>query len=112
MAKISTPPNMVEDQFMFGAVTGVASGQKEKNHSGIKKMMEMMFRGMPSLPRDHLRGGSASPRNRLASTHPMVMMYEVRMETLPHELMALRAVDEPRLMQARREVTMTEMKTA
>lgn len=41
----------------------------------------------------------------------MVMMYEVRIETLPHELMAFSAVEEPRLIQAIREVTTRETPT-
>jgi hypothetical protein len=36
MAMINTPPNIVEDQFMFCGVTGVAKGQNAKNQSGIK----------------------------------------------------------------------------
>lgn len=96
---------------MVSAVTGTPSGQKAKIHTGRRKRIEMTFRKSPNFPKDHLRGGSSSPLRRLAMTHPMVMMYEVRIETHPHELMALSAVDEPRLMQAIMEVTKMERPT-
>ena len=42
----------------------------------------------------------------------MVTMYDVVIETLPQELIAFRAVVEPRLMQAIREATTSETPTA
>lgn len=41
----------------------------------------------------------------------MVMKYDVRIETPPRELIALRAVEEPRLMQESRDVTTKETTT-
>jgi hypothetical protein len=40
------------------------------------------------------------------------MKYEERIETPPRELMAFKAVESPRLMQASKELTTTETKTA
>ena len=42
----------------------------------------------------------------------MVMMYEVSIDTLPQELIAFRAVVDPRLMQAMSELTTRETATA
>ena len=65
---------MTDDQFIFSGVTGRASGQKEKNHSGMRKRIEVMLMIIPYLPRDHLRGGRGSPRLRLRTKQPMVMI--------------------------------------
>ena len=97
---------------MDTGVTGVPSGQNEKNHMGERNIIDTMFRSIPYFPRDHLLGGRGSPRSRLTRRQPIVMIYDVVIETLPHELMAFRAVVEPRLMQAIRELTRSETPTA
>jgi len=66
----------------------------------------------PNLPSDHLLGGRGAPKRRLWIRHPMVMKYEPRIDTPPRELMAFRAVEEPRLMHARRELTKKDRHTA
>ena len=65
---------MVDDQFIDTGVTGLPSGQKEKNHNGRRKRIETTLMIIPNLPRDHLRAGRASPRIRLRTRQPMVMM--------------------------------------
>jgi hypothetical protein len=63
---------------------------------------------MPKRPRDHLRGGKGSPLSSFSRTQPIVTMYDVRIETLPQDLMAFKAVVDPRSMQARRELISNE----
>lgn len=106
------PPNIVEDQFILTALTGVASGQNAKNHTGAKNSTAAILIGKPNLPNDHLRGGKGHPRVLLQMRQLMVMKYELRMETPPRELIALRAVEEPRLMHARRVQMTSDTHTA
>jgi hypothetical protein len=106
------PPNIVEDQFMVAAVTGVASGQNAKNQTGARNKRDAMLMYKPNLPRDHRRGGRGRPLSRLHTRQLIVMKYDERIETPPSELMAFRAVEEPRLMHASKELTTTETQTA
>jgi hypothetical protein len=106
------PPNIVEDQFIVPDVTGVASGQKAKNQTGARNKSDAMLIAKPTLPSDHRRGGRGFPETRLQTRQLIVMKYEERIETPPRELMAFNAVEEPRLMQASKELTTTETKTA
>jgi len=71
-----------------------------------------MLMARPNLPNDHLRGGRGAPKRRLWIRQPMVMKYEPRIDTPPSELMALRAVEEPRLMHASRELMKNDRHTA
>jgi hypothetical protein len=112
MAKINTPPKIADDQFILAGVTGIARGQKLKNQSGRQNKIEMMFNAMPKRPRDHLRGGKDSPLSPFSRTQPIVTMYDVRIETLPQESMAFKAVVDPRSMQARRELISSETNRA
>ena len=105
-------PNIVEDQFIVAAVTGIASGQNAKNQTGIKNKRAAMLMAMPNLPRDHRRGGRGAPVARLQTRQLIVMKYDERIETPPRELIAFRAVEEPRFMQASRELTTRETQTA
>ena len=59
------PANIVEDQFMDAAVTGVASGQNAKNQRGTRNMRAAILMPRPYLPSDHRRDGSGGPRTRL-----------------------------------------------
>lgn len=107
------PPNIVEDQFIVAAVTGVASGQNAKNQIGARNIRDaMLIMAMPNLPSDHRRGGKGGPATRLQTRQLIVMKYDERIETPPRELIALRAVEEPRLMQASKELTTRETQTA
>jgi len=105
-------PNIVEDQFIVAAVTGVASGQNAKNQTGAKNTSAAMLIASPNLPSDHLRGGSGGPEILRQTRQLMVMKYDERIETPPRELMAFRAVEEPRLMQESNELTTRETPTA
>lgn len=104
--------NMILDQFIVAAVTGVASGQNSKNHNANRGSTAIIFMSNPYLPNDHLHGGSGSPYRRRHIIQPIVTMYDVRIATLPSELMALRATEEPKLMHARSEETTKETATA
>jgi hypothetical protein len=106
------PPNIVEDQFIFWGVTGVASGQNAKNQTGTRNKSDTMLMAKPNLPSDHRRGGRGGPATRLQMRQLIVMKYDVRIETPPRELMAFRVVEEPRLMQASKELTTRETQTA
>jgi len=105
-------PNIAEDQFIFDAVVGVASGQHAKNQIGARNIREAMLMERPYLPSDHRRGGRGGPAVRLQMRQLIVMKYDERIDTPPSELIAFRAVDEPRLMQASRELTTRETHTA
>lgn len=70
---MSVPPNMVLDQFMFDAVTGVASGQNAKKIIGMRNRSAAMLMKRPALPKDHRRGGKGGPRSRRWTTQLMVM---------------------------------------
>jgi hypothetical protein len=106
------PPNIVEDQFIVVAVTGVASGQNAKNQIGVRNISAAMLMARPNLPNDHRRGGKGGPLSRLQTRQLIVIKYDVRIETPPRELIAFRAVEEPRLMQASKELTTRETQTA
>ena len=106
------PPNIVEDQFIFSGVTGLASGQNEKNQTGTRNNRAAMLMARPNLPNDHRRAGRGRPATRLQTRQLIVMKYDVRIETPPRELIAFRAVEEPRLMQASKELTTRETQTA
>jgi hypothetical protein len=106
------PPNIVDDQFILPEVTGVASGQNEKNQTGARNQSDAILIAMPNLPSDHRRGGRGFHETRLQIRQLIVMKYEERIETPPRELMAFKAVESPRLMQASIELTTTETKTA
>jgi hypothetical protein len=106
------PPNIVEDQFIVAAVTGVASGQNAKNQTGARNKRAAMLMAMPNLPSDHRRGGRGRPETRLQMRQLIVMKYDERIETPPRELIAFSAVEEPRLMQASKELTTRETHTA
>ena len=106
------PPNIAELQFMLEATTGLASGQNSKNKSGVKNSSAAMLIGSPNRPKDHLRGGRGSPYNLRHTRQPIVSIYEQRMATPPSELIAFKAVVEPRLMQARRDVITRDVSTA
>lgn len=106
------PPNIVEDQFIVAAVTGVESAQNAKNQIGARNKRDAMLMAMPKLPSDHRRGGRGRPATRLQTRQLIVMKYDVRIETPPRELIAFRAVEEPRLMQASKELTTRETQTA
>lgn len=56
-----TPTNITLDQFMFSAVTGIASGQNSKKNSGRMNISAAMLIGSPNLPKDQRRGGRGSP---------------------------------------------------
>ena len=62
---------------------------------------EYMFSGKPHLPRDHRLGGRPnSSDGRVLSKRRMIieaieMVYENRIETVPRELKALKAVYDP-----------------
>lgn len=107
-----TLPNIVEDQFIVEALTGVARGQNAKNQRGNRNISEPTLIARPNLPSDHLRGGKGAPLSRLQTRQLMVMKYDVRIATPPRELMAFKAVDEPRLMHAIKELTTTDTLTA
>jgi len=61
----------------------------------VVKHSDMMLSGRPHLPRDHRLVGSGAPKSRRQIRQPIVMVYENRMETVPSELKALKAVYEP-----------------
>ena len=107
-----TLPNIVDDQFILSAVTGVASGQKAKNQRGTRNSREPILIASPNLPSDHLLGGKGGPQSRLQTKQLMVIKYDVKIATPPSELMAFRAVEEPRLIHAIKELTTTETETA
>jgi hypothetical protein len=86
------PTNIVEDQFMFAAVTGVASGQKMKNQIGAKNTRDAMLMAKPYFPSDQRRGGNGGPQSLLQTRLPIVIMYDERIETPPRELIAFIAV--------------------
>jgi hypothetical protein len=106
------PPNIVEDQFMFWGVTGMASGQNAKNQTGARNKRDAMLMYKPYLPSDHRRGGRGRPARRLHTRQLMVMKYDERIATPPSELMAFKATEDPRFMHASRELTTTETQTA
>jgi hypothetical protein len=106
------PPNIVEDQFIVAPVTGVASGQKAKNQTGIRNNRETMLIASPNLPRVQRRAGRGRHLIRLHTRQLIVMMYEDRIDTPPRELMAFKAVEEPRLMYASKELTTSDTQTA
>lgn len=106
------PPNIVEAQFIFSGVGWLARGQNAKNQIGTKNIRAPMLIKMPNLPNDHLRGGRGGPAIRLQMRQLIVMKYDERIETPPRELIAFKAVEEPRLMQASKEQTTTETQTA
>ena len=103
---------MVEDQFIVAAVVGVASGQNANSQTGARNNRAAMLIAKPNLPKDHRLGGRGRPETRLQTRQLMVMKYDERIETPPRELMAFRAVEEPRLMHASKELTTTETQTA
>jgi hypothetical protein len=105
-------PNIIEDQFIFEAVTGVASGQNTKNQRGVRNISAATLIARPNLPNDHRRGGNGGPLSRLQTRQLIVIKYDVRIETPPRELIAFRAVEEQRLMQASKELTTRETQTA
>jgi len=72
-AKRMTPPNIAEDQFIVAAVTGVASGQNEKNQIGARKQRAPMLTARPYLPSDHRRAGSGPPFRRYQTKQLMVI---------------------------------------
>ena len=102
---------MVDDQFIVSAVTGLARGQKAKNHRGVSHISAIILIARPNLPRDHRRGGKGGPLSRLEIRQPIVIKYDVKTETLPRELIAFSAVVEPRLMQESNEVITNETPT-
>ena len=67
------PPNMVDDQFMVSGVTGVASGQKAKNHKGVRNISAATLIASPNLPNDQRLGGNGGPDNRLQTKQPIVI---------------------------------------
>jgi len=71
-----------------------------------------MLMAIPSLPSDHLYGGRVCSVARLQTRQLMVMKYDVIIETLPRELIAFRAVDEPRLMHPSKVPTTRETESA
>lgn len=71
-----------------------------------------MLMAKPNLPSDHRRDGRGGPATLLQMRQLMVMEYDERIETPPRELMAFRAVEEPRLMQESRELTTRDTQTA
>jgi hypothetical protein len=56
---------------------------------------ETILRGNPARPSDRLLAGSGAPQSRRQMRHPIVIVYEKRIETVPRELKALKAVWEP-----------------
>lgn len=78
----------------------------------MRKRRDTMLMAKPYLPRDHRRGGRGGPASRLQMRQLMVMKYDVRIDTPPRELMAFRVVEEPRLMQASKELITRETQTA
>ena len=62
---------------------------------GVVKQSDMMFSGSPHLPSDQRRAGRGAPQIRRQIRQPMVIVYEKRIETVPSELKALKAVYEP-----------------
>src|ERR1700712_946008 len=105
-------PKIIELQFMFTSVTGVAKGQKAKNQIGIKNRSAAMLIHSPKRPKDQRLGGNGAPYNRLHTRQLIVMKYDDRMAMPPSELIAFRAAVEPMLMQASSELTMSDTKTA
>ena len=103
---------MTLDQFIVLAKTGVASGQKVKNQSGSTNVNAAMLMGRPARPSDHRRCGNAAPYSRRQIKQPIVTRYELRMATAPRELIDLKAVVEPMLIQASSETTTNETRTA
>lgn len=67
------PPNIVEDQFIVSGVTGVARGQKAKNHRGVKNISAAILIAKPNLPNDQRLGGNGGPLSRLQTRQPIVM---------------------------------------
>jgi hypothetical protein len=55
----------------------------------------MTLMDSPARPSDHLLAGSGAPHSRRQMRHPIVIAYEKRIETVPSELKALKAVWEP-----------------
>ena len=64
-AKLRVATNMVEDQFIVAAVTGVASGQNANIQSGVMNKRAAMLIARPNFPSDHLLGGKGGPATRL-----------------------------------------------
>lgn len=71
-----------------------------------------MLIAKPKFPKDHRLGGKGRPDTRLQIKQLIVMKYELKIETPPRELMALRAVEEPRLIHASKVLTTRETQTA
>lgn len=107
-----TPTNITEAQFIFSGVTGVDNGQNAKKPTGKRKIKAAILIAKPYLPSVHLRAGSFVPYKRRHTMQLIVMKYEMRSDTPPSELMALRATEDPKLMQERRHVTTKETRTA
>lgn len=74
VANMSTAPNIVCDQFIVAAVTGVARGQNAKNQSGVTHTTAAILMKSPYLPSDHLRGGNGAPLSLLHIKQPIVTM--------------------------------------
>lgn len=106
------PKNNTELQFIVAGATAGDNGQNSKKKHGMMNSSAPTLIGRPHLPRDHLREGRGAPYRRRHTRELMVMKYEAKMETLPQELMALRAVVEPKFIQASRDVMASEVKTA
>jgi len=74
MAESTMPPtNIVDDQSMVAAVTGVASGKNSMIQSGAIRHSAAMLIGRSNVPRDHLRGGSGAPHTRRHTRQAIVV---------------------------------------
>ena len=60
------------------------------------------------LPMDQRSGGRGSPRHCFHRTHEVEIMYEVKREATPSEMIALKATSEPMLTRERR-MTMAKL---
>jgi hypothetical protein len=74
--------------------------------------MAVMLIARPNFPNDHRCAGRGGPVARLQIIQLIVMKYDERIATPPRELMAFKAVEDPRLMQAIKEHTTKETLTA
>lgn len=108
----NTPENTTLDQFIVLANTGVANGQKAKNHSGQMNKKPIMLIARTNFPSDQRRDGSSAPYNRRQMRQPIDTRYELIIATAPEELVECRAVVEPILISESEESTKNETRTA
>lgn len=101
-------PNIRMLQFMPAGVGFGPIGIKENTKTNVRKMIDAILIGSPARPSLNFEGRSGSPRMRLRVIQEIDTMYDARIAAVDKDAIFIRAAEEPRLINERRQDTTNE----